>query len=160
MNSSKIGTWLIVCVLASLLAPGAIAGKGEAYGEPLTKTKKVSISKLMAAPDDYVGKNVKVEGLVTGVCPKRGCWMTLAAKDKEFTEIKIKVDDGVIVFPMEAKGKRAVAEGVLTKKELTLEQTVAYKQHHAEEHGEEFDPASVTEGMTYYQIQGTGAVIR
>ena len=86
--------------------------------------------------------------------------MTLASDDEEFKEIRIKVVDGVIVFPLEAKGRRAIAEGEFVKIELTLEQTVAYRKHHAEEHGEEFDPSSVTEPLTYYQIKGTGAVIR
>ena len=81
------------------------------------------------------------------------------ASDREFEELRIKVEDGVIVFPMEAKGKRAVAEGTFTKIEMTMEQTLAYFEHHAEEHGEEFDPASVTEPRTYYQIHATGAVI-
>jgi hypothetical protein len=84
--------------------------------------------------------------------------MTLAT-DEKLQELRIKVDDGVIVFPIEAKGKRAIAEGEFTKIEMTMEQTLAYKKHHAEEHNEEFDPSTVTEPLTYYQIKATGAVI-
>ena len=80
--------------------------------------------------------------------------------DQEFQELRIKVDDGVIVFPIEAKGKRAIAEGQFSKIEMTMEETLAYRKHHAEEHNEEFDPGKVTEPMTYYQIKATGAVIR
>ena len=54
-------------------------------------------------------------------------------------------------------GKPLGYEDVFTKIEMSIEQTVAYKQHHAEEHGEEFDPASVTEPMIYYQVKATGA---
>jgi hypothetical protein len=111
-------------------------------------------------PDPFLGKVVRVEGLVTGVCEKRGCWMTLASSDVEFEEIRIKVDDGVIVFPMEAKGKHAVAEGTLMKIDMTMEQTLDYMKHHAEEHDEEFDPTVITEPLAFYQIQATGAVIR
>ena len=53
-----------------------------------------------------------------------------------------------------------VAEGEFTRIDLTLEQTVAYKKHHAEEQDEEFDPSTVTAPMTYYEIKATGAVIR
>ena len=84
--------------------------EGELYGKPLTGTDTVKISALMADPDKYVGQTVRVEGIITGVCEKRGCWMTLAS-DREFEDLRIKVDDGVIVFPLDAKGKRAVAEG-------------------------------------------------
>ena len=96
--------------------------------------------------------------MVTAVCEKRGCWMSLAS-DQEGQELRIKVDDGVIVFPLEARGRRAVAEGVFTKHELTLEQTVAFARHEAEEKGETFDPDSVTEARTFYQIKATGAVV-
>ena len=34
---------------------------------------------LMANPEPYLGKTVRVEGLITGVCEKRGCWITLAS---------------------------------------------------------------------------------
>ena len=145
-------------VAALLLAPQAFAGDGKSYGEPLTGAEKVAISELLANPDPYVGKTVQVEGLVTGVCKKRGCWISLAS-DKEFEEIRIKAQDGVIVFPVEAKGRQAVAEGVFSKIELTLEQTLEQAEHHAEEHGEEFDPSSITEPAVWYQIDVTGAVI-
>jgi hypothetical protein len=152
----------ITCLAALVLiaAVPALAGDEKSYGEPLTGTETVPIDVLLEDPEPYLGQVVRVEGLVTGVCEKRGCWMSLASDQKEFAEIRIKVDDGVIVFPMEAKGKHAIAEGVLTKIEMTMEQTLAYKKHHAEEHNEEFDPASVTEPLTFYQIKGTGAVIR
>ena len=146
--------------LIILAALPVAAGDGKLYGEPLTGKDIIPIHQLLEDPAPYLGEVVRVEGLVTGVCEKRGCWMSLASDEKEFEEIRIKVDDGVIVFPMEAKGKRAVAEGVLTKVEMTMEQTLAYKKHHAEEHNEEFDPASVTEPLVFYQIKGTGAVIR
>jgi hypothetical protein len=153
----RITGLLILIVIASL---PAVAGDGKAYGEPLTGKDTMAIHTLLEDPDPYLGEVVRVEGLITGVCEKRGCWMSLASDEKEFEEIRIKVDDGVIVFPMEAKGKHAVAEGVLTKIEMTMDETVAYQKHHAEEHNEEFDPSSVTEPLVFYQIKGTGAVIR
>jgi len=149
----------ISAVLVSLVISSVVvAGDGKAYGEPLSGSDTTRVSALMATPDKYVGQTVRVEGLITGVCEKRGCWMSLAS-DEEFQELRIKVDDGVIVFPIEAKGKRAIAEGEFTKIEMTMEQTLAYEKHHAEEHNEEFDPNTVTEPRTYYQIKATGAVI-
>ena len=147
-------------ILCITLASGfALAGdEGKAYGEPLTGAEAVMISELIADPDPYLKKMVRIEGLVTGVCEKRGCWMTLGS-DQEFQEVRVKAKDGVIVFPMSAKGKHAVAEGTFSKIEMTLEQTLAYAKHHAEEHNEEFDPASVTEPSVIYQINVTGALI-
>lgn len=160
MSQSRVRILVITLpVLLALLCSPAVAGKGKTYGEPLTGSDVVLISKLLDDPEAYVGKTVRVKGLITEVCEKRGCWVTLAS-DEEFQDLRIKAKDGVIVFPMQAKGKKATAEGVFTKIEMSMEQTLKYKAHHAEEHGEEFDPASVTEPLVYYQINVTGAVVR
>ena len=86
--------------------------------------------------------------------------MTIASTKDASKEIRIKVEDGVIVFPAKAKGKHAIAEGVLGKIEMSLEQTVQYGKHLAEEQGKEFHSETVKEPLSYFQIQGSGAVIR
>lgn len=149
-------TALAALVLTALAASPALATTK--YGKPLTAATAVKVSELMAKPNDYVGKVVKVEGLITEVCPKRGCWINVAG-DKEFQTIRVKVEDGVIVFPLTDKGKKVVAEGTFSKMELTKEQALERAKHHAEETGTKFDPASVTGPTTVYQIQGTGAVV-
>ncbi|MBL7960769.1 DUF4920 domain-containing protein, partial [bacterium] len=85
-------------------------------------------------------------------------WMELAS-DAEFQKIKIKVEDGEIIFPVTAKGKTARVEGVVESIELSKENALKYYEHQAEEKGGTFDPASVTGPVTIYQIRGTGAVI-
>ena len=66
-----------------------------------------------------------------------------------------------MVFPVDAKGKEAVAEGVFTKIEMTPEQARAHAKHLAEEKGLAIDAANVQDAPTVlYQIAGTGAVIK
>ena len=76
------------------------------------------------------------------------------AGDKAFEKLRFKVTDGEIVIPMEARGKRAIAEGILQKFELSREQVIEQRRHHAEETGQSFDPASVTSGETFLQLRG------
>jgi len=87
-----------------------------------------------------------------------GCWMELES-DIEGEHIKVKVKDGDIVFPVEAKGQTALVEGTVYKIELTQEEAADYLEHAAEEQNEEFDPSTVTGPMTIYQIKGLGAEI-
>jgi hypothetical protein len=87
-----------------------------------------------------------------------GCWMELADPESG-KSIRIKVKDGDIVFPKEAIGKTAIAEGKLAKVEMSKDEAIAQAKHEAEANGRKFDPASITSAVTYYQIQGTGAVI-
>jgi hypothetical protein len=74
--------------------------------------------------------------------------------------LRVKVDDGVMVFPVTAKGKLAVAEGTLEALPMRREQYVAWLSHLAEERGESFDAATVGEGpFRILQLKGTGAQI-
>ncbi len=131
---------------------------GEPYGEALTLSETTPISSILADPEALLGETLLIEGTVLNVCEMRGCWMEIAG-DQPFQTMKVKVDDGVIVFPMTAKGKKARAEGQLYKIEMTLEEAREFLAHQAEEKGETFDPETVEGPMTLYQLKGTGAVI-
>jgi len=156
----RINAAVITCVLPAMLSVSTAAAEEKIYGKGVTASDVVAISELMASPGAYVGKTIRVEGLVTDVCPKRGCWMDLAG-DKDLQTVRIKVDDGEMVFPLDAKGKKAVAEGVFTKIELTKDQALEHAKHLAEEKGEKLDPEKSKDLSTViYQIKGVGAVIR
>lgn len=154
----KLKFILILLVTMFIQVVIADEDEGKIYGDGVNLDSISKISEILAKPDNYLGKKVLVEGRIVDVCKKRGCWMEIAS-DKEFETIRIKVNDGEIVFPLKAKGKLAKVEGILEKFELTKEQTIKRLQHHAEEQGEEFDPSTVKEGMNYYQLKGIGAVI-
>ncbi len=147
--------------LASLLALGLLSLLSAAdlkLGKPLTLTQASSVADLLAKPDALVGKTVQVKGKVTEVCQMMGCWMALADPESG-KSVRIKVNDGVIVIPKEAVGKTAVAEGSLSRLQLTKEQALGRAKHEAEEQGRKFDPSKITSGQTIYQVQGSGIVI-
>jgi hypothetical protein len=146
--------------LAGLLIAGGARAEERTFGKGVSEPDDlVPISQLLANPADYLDQTVRVQGDVVGICKKRGCWMELTS-DQEFQTIQIKVEDGEIVFPMDLLGSTAIAEGVFTALPLTLEQTRAYLKHETECQGGKFDVESVTEAMTLYRIQGTGAIVR
>ncbi|MEM4270984.1 MAG: DUF4920 domain-containing protein [Candidatus Pacearchaeota archaeon] len=133
--------------------------KDKKLGKKITLKKPIKISTIMAEPEKYVGKKVLVEGEILEVCQNQGCWMNIKS-DVPDQFIKIKVKDGEIVFPKDAAGKRALAQGEVYKIELDEESAREYMQHLAEESGKAFDSTSVKGPMTLYQIKGSGAVIK
>jgi len=146
-------------ILLAVLAAATMLSAAEVkLGKPLTVKEPMPLATLMANANDYVGKTVQVRGKVTEVCQMMGCWMELTNDSGQ--HVRIKVDDGVIVFPKDSTGKTAVAEGKFTKTELTREQAVAQAKEEAADRGKKFDPAKVKGGATIYQIEGTGAVIQ
>ncbi len=138
-----------------LLASPVLA---KSFGAGLSLDQTTSLTELLGNPDNYVDKQVQLKGLIVDVCEKRGCWLYITG-DQPFEKIRVKVVDGQIVFPLEARGKQGTVEGVVEKFELTREEVIKNRQHHAEERGESFDPATVTSGETVYQLRGTGAEI-
>lgn len=127
-------------------------------GKPLTLKDSVTVAKIQSEPAQFVGKTVQVKGKVTEVCQMAGCWMALADPDSGKV-LRVKVNDGDIVFPKEAIGRMALAEGTLAKIELTKEQAIAQAKHEAEERNQPFQPERIKSGTTIYQIKGTGAVL-
>lgn len=121
------------------------------FGAAVDKTRLVEVADILAKPQSYLQQQVTVKGTVEAVCQKKGCWMQLSAGKNQPT-FRIKVRDGDMVFPVSAKGKTAYASGKLDPIEMDLESTREYLAHKAEEQGEAFDPASVTEAITLYQL--------
>ena len=139
------------------LATTALFASDQKLGQPLTAKESLTLAALYAKPDPLVGKTVQVKATVTEVCQAMGCWMSLS--DTDGHTLRIKVDDGVIVFPKDSVGKTAIAEGKLEKIEMTREQAVAAAKEEAEETGRKFNPASIKSGKTVYELSGSGAVI-
>lgn len=145
-------------IILFLFISVAAYSQTDKYGRDISLTEKTNISEILAQPEEYVGKTVLVEGEILDVCSMAGCWMELKS-DAENQKVKIKVKDGDIVFPVEAKGKTALVEGTVYKIELTKEEATEYYEHVATEQGTEFDDSTVTGPLTLYQIKGLGAVI-
>jgi hypothetical protein len=143
-------------VLSAVLL-GSVALAEQKLGKPLTVKEAMPLATLMAEPSPWVGKTVQVRGKVTEVCEMAGCWMNLTDSDGHL--LRIKVEDGVLVFPKDSVGKQAIAEGTLEKHEMSRDQLIAEGRHEAEESGRKFNAAKIKGGKTVYQITGSGALI-
>ena len=169
-----VAAFVVVIALAGLAVAGDL--EGTSYGKGVTIAEPTPIATLLAKPDGFVGKAVRVDGVITGVCEKRGCWMQVT--DQETGQgIRIKVEDGVIVFPYESMGHRAAAEGMFEAVKLTPEQVAARAEaakkaaegaaaaagEPCEKAGEPAVKAGCdapVQNDTIYLIRGTGAVIQ
>src|SRR5262245_43263918 len=105
---------LVLSLLASGLALNAAEEK--VLGVAPSLATPTAIKDVVAKPSVYEGKTVRIDGIVTAVCREKGCWMALAAADNpKGPTVRLKVEDGVIVFPVTARGHRASAQGVVER---------------------------------------------
>jgi hypothetical protein len=139
----------VMMVLALTL--GAVTDETK-IGAGVTLAEATPIASIVKAPQDYVGKTVRVDGVATAVCEAMGCWMAVSESDQaDAPTVRLKVDDdGAIKFPMSAKGKRVSAQGT-----FSAIGDDAHGKEAASEHGKHDEHASRT-----YQIAATGALIK
>ncbi len=151
---------LFLTTILRAMAPAAMRG-AETFGTAPTEKDATPIAQLLAKPADFQGKTVRVEGVVTDVCTMMGCWMGLAPADApKGPAILIKVDDGVIVFPASARGKRATAQGVVERVGAADAEGQEAAREHAEHAKHAGRPAPHSHsGATTWQIKATGAIV-
>jgi len=113
---------LVRCVLAVVgllvwagcedAAPRARAAQVTLWegGQRVAGATPVKLGELAARAADLGGQTVRVEGVVSGVCQHRGCWVEIS--DGAHRVIAKSLDHG-IAFPRDAVGKRMIIEGPL-----------------------------------------------
>jgi hypothetical protein len=142
---------MLPAAIAGIVAMSIQAAAPESFGSGVSLADTTPIERIVARPADFEGKTVRVEGTVAAVCTHMGCWMSLTPDGAtDGASLMIKVDDGVIVFPVSAKGRRAAAQGVVQKVTADPEGQSAAAEH-AKAQGK---AAPVS-----WQIKATGAVV-
>jgi cytochrome c-type biogenesis protein CcmE len=107
---------ILVWVMASALVVPATAETLDRSVSSNSESlpQSVRVSELATNPDQYVGKQIQIVGLVEDVCPVRGCWASV--KDAEdSSQIRFKVPDGRVVFTAKMVGDVVEAAGVFTR---------------------------------------------
>ncbi len=147
-----VTAWLV------LANPLVWAEGKERYGQPLEGAEEVSVSTILQDPLAWQDKTVRITGTVREVCRKMGCWIDV--EDASGVSIQVKVEDGVIVFPVSSVGRQVVAEGRVEVRELTREQYQEWIRHLAEEQGTTYDPSAIGEPpYRLVRLRGLGAEI-
>jgi hypothetical protein len=150
---------LALLVTLSAATPGAAECDRTRYGAGVTLDETTPIGTVLDRPEEFVGRTIRIEGTVTEVCAMAGCWLELRAADGERV-LKVKVDDGEMVFPTSARGRRALAQGRVERLEMDRAQYLRWARHAAEEKRRPFDESAVGEGpFRVYQLRGEGAEI-
>jgi hypothetical protein len=155
---ARLEDWMKALLALGLLALVAPLGAGETkLGTGVNLKETTAIKMLVEQPAVYVGKTVRIDGVATAVCTHMGCWMAVAAEgpdgpdsNEKGATVRLKVDDGVIVFPVTAKGRKVSAEGVFEAVGAAAESQEAAGEH------AKHDPKASQQ----YQLKATGAIIQ
>lgn len=140
--------------IALVVATSAAAASDEKFGKGVSLKEATSIKALYETPDKFVGKTIRIDGVVTAVCEEMGCWMALGDTASATNTVRLKVDhDAGIAFPIAAKGKAASAEGV-------FEKIAAGDKEGNEAAAEQGAKTKLPDFGKKYQLKATGAIVK
>jgi hypothetical protein len=145
---------LALSILIVLFTASA-AMSADTYGAGVSLKESTPIAQLLERPAGFEGKTVRIEGVIRAVCTHMGCWMAIAANDKpNGATLLLKVDDGVIVFPVSARGKQVTAQGVIER--IGANDPEGHEA--AEAHAREGQTAPAAPAQ--WRLKATGAIIQ
>ncbi len=103
-------------IIAAVLSSCGNAGNKDvsAKADGSAAAVKVEFASLVQSPDNYVGKNIIVEGKVIHVCMETGKKLFIVGENPDIS-LYIAAGENISKFPMELMGKNVVVEGVITK---------------------------------------------
>ena len=114
-------------------APPAAGDKAAAgtkmYGAPLTAAEPMAIGDLLSKPDGWKSRTVTVEGKVRKACTRKGCWMEVAASDKEGTPgCRVTFKDYGFFVPLDSAGSAARVQGTVEVDTLSASAVRHYEE--------------------------------
>lgn len=113
--------------LAHPVAP-APSGRGAVYGSKPQLNQTLSLAEVQKRAAQLEGRDVRIAGNITGICPKKGCWLRLEDGDQE---VFVKFKDYSFFVPRHLSGHPVALEGRV-KVETVSE---AERRHYAEDAG-------------------------
>jgi len=124
-------------------------------GEPIGDSKKVSLTKALGNPSKYVGKIVRIEGVVVRSCKMEGCWAEVAEK-KDAASVRVNMKGHNFFIPLQSAGASARVEGQFIVKALTK----AEVDHMIAEDGAKFDKRNADGSVTEVSFEATGIELK
>ncbi|MBA3948430.1 MAG: DUF4920 domain-containing protein [Acidobacteria bacterium] len=142
-------------LILGFVAVVSMAGVEEKFGTGVSLESATAIADVVKNPEAFVGKTIRIDGTATAVCAHMGCWMAVSETDKaDSPTVRLKVEDGVIVFPVSAKGKAVSAQGTFERIKAEDAEGKEAASEHAK-HQAKPEAATAT-----YQLKATGAIVK
>lgn len=140
---------------AMVLEPGQMIY----FGDSVSFENAVTTSEMLAMLEeqDLDSMDVKVQGTVSAVCQKKGCWMSMPFEDESRDDLFVSYDYAFLLPTGGIEGDDVVIEGRVKRETYDVE----YLRHLAEDAGktqEEID--AITEPETKLSFLAKGVTIR
>lgn len=120
-------------------------------GAPLTGAKRIKLEKAISDPNKYIGKVVRVDGVIVRSCKSEGCWLEMAPK-KDAKSIRVAMKGHSFFIPLDSAGATVRAEGEFKLKTIAAEEV----KEMTEKDGAKFDKINPDGTVTEVSFEATG----
>ena len=144
---------LLACSVALLVVALSASSQatlpaGRDFGAGLTLETTLALRDVVAAPERHAGTPILVQGRLTDLCLKKGCWTVLSDGD---AFVRVRFRDYGFFLPKDALGRRALVEGVAEVRTLSEKEA----RHYASE-SQNGDPTAITGPQHEISFVATG----
>ncbi len=118
----------LTLIIIGLYAGHALATGDKAaltFGEEITLSNAISVEHAIHEIDKLKHKEILLEGKVSKICEKKGCWMAL---EGEGSSIRVTFKNYSFFVPKEIVEKRVQAQGVLSEEVMEISEARHYAQ--------------------------------
>lgn len=139
---------LIFCLVFSMAVLNLSAET--LYGDAIPQGPTTTLASAISALDGDESKPMRISGLVTEACTKKGCWMVLVDGDQY---ARVRFNNYSVTVPLDTANQQAVIYGRLQKKQLSQKQA----EHFARDAGD--TETKYPDGKTEYTIMADSALL-
>jgi len=100
-----------------------------AVGNKLAGVTVVNLVEVLARPEDFAGKTIRLEGNVSAMCTHERAWFAVQADDKSGAFVRV-IGAPVFLVPEGSVGKKARTEGVVELLDVPAEVQEHFKKEH------------------------------
>ncbi|HBP21078.1 MAG TPA: hypothetical protein DEA08_25240 [Planctomycetes bacterium] len=122
------------------------------YGAGVSQSEAVRLPALAKVIDRLHGRPIRLDGRISDVCRKKGCWMVLREGGEE---IRVRFKDYAFFVPRDSAGREVIVEGIATRKTIPE----AEARHYAEESGDPEAAKKIKGPQQVLAFTATGAEI-
>ncbi|MES2417804.1 MAG: DUF4920 domain-containing protein [Bacteroidota bacterium] len=145
---------ITLCLITAFTFAQDASFEGKSFGDGVKKGNVITTADIAAKLGDSTKANMKVTGVVTLVCQKKGCFMNLAMPNGETMFVNFK--DYAFFMPKDIAGKKVVIDGFAERKVTSVEDL----KHFAEDAKKsETEIAKITQPKKEIVFEAKGVVI-
>ncbi len=127
---------------------------GTTFGSETSPEGALPVADLPGLLQNGESRDVKVTGVVTDVCPKMGCWLSLDIPGD--TRVFVKMKDYAFFVPVALAGKKVVIDAQAMMVRTSVDELRHYAED-AQKSKEEIE--AITEGQEEIRLTANGIVI-